>query len=193
MSALSLAPLRFSPEEIAEVVDLYASNPQYWRAAGEYDPEHIRCDQVEADLREEAGTAGAEVLLARDAQARLVGLLCLLDRHPGDGLPWIGLLMVHGSLHGKGVGRLLAGMVEERFRNDAREGIRLAVLASNPSALGFWSRLGWREIGRRADNQHGRPCIVMHKELTAPGFTRAVAVCALPGGPTAGAKNVPTG
>jgi GNAT superfamily N-acetyltransferase len=166
MSTVSLSPLRFSPQEITEVVDLYASNPEYCRAAGEYEPENVRADQVEADLREEAGTEGCEVLLARDGSGQLVGLLCLLDRHLTDGQPWIGLLMVHGSLHRKGLGRQLTGLVEERFRHEGRDGIRLAVLENNPASLVFWSSLGWQEIDRRTDNQHGRPCVVMHKRLT---------------------------
>ncbi|MGW7068723.1 GNAT family N-acetyltransferase [Streptomyces sp. NPDC054855] len=166
MSTLSLSPLGFSSQEIAEVVDLYASNPEYWRAAGEYDPENVQADQVESDLRREAATEGCEVLLARDERGQLIGLLCLLDRHPTDGQPWIGLLMVHGSFHRTGVGRLLADLVEERFRSQEREGIRLAVLENNPPALTFWSSLGWQEIDRRADKQYGRACIVMHKELT---------------------------
>ncbi|MER0446828.1 GNAT family N-acetyltransferase [Streptomyces sp. Edi4] len=166
MSTLSLSPLRFSTGEIAEVVDLYASNPEYCRAAGEYDPENVRADRVEADLREEAGTDGCDVLLARDAQGQLVGLLCLLDRHPTDGCPWIGLLLVHGSRHRKGIGRSLVGLVEDRFRGRHRNGVRVAVLENNPSALTFWSGLGWQEIDRRADKRHGRACVVMHKQLT---------------------------
>ncbi|MFF1812235.1 GNAT family N-acetyltransferase [Streptomyces sp. NPDC058251] len=166
MSALSLSPLHFSAEEIAEVVELYASNPEYCCAAGEYDPENLQADRVEADLREEAGTEGCKVLLARDGQGQLVGLVCLLDRHPTDGWPWIGLLMVHGSFHRKGIGGVLTNLVEERFRSEERNGIRLAVLENNPAALTFWSSLGWQEIDRRADRQHGRPCIVMHKQLT---------------------------
>jgi ribosomal protein S18 acetylase RimI-like enzyme len=166
MSTLSFSPLRFSPDEIAEVVGLYERNPEYCHAAGEYDPEHVQADQVESDLREETGTAGCEVLLARDEQGQLVGLLCLLDRHPADGQPWIGLLLVDGTLHRQGIGRRLTGLVEERFRNEGRDGIRLAVLENTPVSLAFWSSLGWQEIDRRTDNQHGRPCIVMHKALT---------------------------
>ncbi|MCX4410250.1 GNAT family N-acetyltransferase [Streptomyces sp. NBC_00268] len=74
--------------------------------------------------------------------------------------------MVHGSLHRKGLGRQLTGRVEERFRHEGRDGIRLAVLENNPASLVFWSSLGWQEIDRRTDNQHGRPCVVMHKRLT---------------------------
>ncbi|MGW1466275.1 GNAT family N-acetyltransferase [Streptomyces sp. NPDC002308] len=162
---LSLSPLRFSPQEIAELVDLYTSNPEYCRAAGEYDPDDVRADRVEADLREESCMEGGEVLLARDERGRLVGLICLLDRHPKDGLPWIGLLMVHGDFRRKGIGRSLAALVEERFTGEGRSGIRLAVLENNPDALTFWSSLGWQEIDRRADREHGRPCYVMHKQL----------------------------
>ncbi|MER5468275.1 GNAT family N-acetyltransferase [Streptomyces sp. NPDC002685] len=165
MSSLSLSPLRFSPQEIAEAVGLYASNPEYCRAAGEYDPERIPADRVEADLREEADTEGCEVLLARDEQGRIVGLVCLLDRHPTDGHPWIGLLLVQGNLHRRGLGRRLAGLVEERFRHEGRDGLRLAVLENTPTSLAFWTSLGWKEIDRRRDRQYGRPCIVMHKQL----------------------------
>ncbi|MGW1070343.1 GNAT family N-acetyltransferase [Streptomyces aureus] len=166
MSSLTLTPLRFSSQEMAEVVQLYASNPEYCRAAGEYDPEDVPADRIEADLREEAGTEGCEVLLARDERDRIVGLVCLLDRHPTDGHPWIGLLLVHGSLHRQRIGQRLAGLVEERYRREHRDGIRLAVLENTPASLAFWSSLGWQEIDRRTDRQYGRPCIVMHKPLS---------------------------
>ncbi|MGQ4487902.1 N-acetyltransferase family protein [Streptomyces sp. SAS_281] len=162
---LVLRPLAFTAEEIREVVALYASNPAYWRAAGEYDPDDIQAANVEADLRGEAGTEGGEVLLARDGEGRLAGIVCLLDRHPKDGLPWIGLLMVDGHSRRAGLGRRLAGLVEERFRAEGRSGVRLAVLENNPDAQAFWGFLGWREIDRRQDLAHGRPCIVMHKGL----------------------------
>ncbi|MFE9809094.1 GNAT family N-acetyltransferase [Streptomyces sp. NPDC005548] len=171
MTTPILAPMRFTPDEIADVVGIYVSNPEYCRAAGEYDPEHIEPGRVEADLREEARTEGCHVLLARDGEGRTVGLVCLLDPHPKDGYPWIGLLMVSGSQRRRGVGRLLVRAVEERYLGQGRDGLRLAVLENNPSASAFWSSLGWQEIDRRIDVQFERPCIVMHKELTRPRIT----------------------
>ncbi|MGW1125255.1 GNAT family N-acetyltransferase [Streptomyces sp. NPDC002526] len=162
---LTLHPLRFNPEEIREVVALYAGNPAYLRAAGEYDPDDIQAARVEADLRGEVAMEGGEVLLARSGEGRLVGVVCLLRRHPKDGLPWIGLLMVDGRSRRTGIGRRLVGLVEERFRAEGRSGLRLAVLENNPDALAFWKSLGWREIDRRQDLAHDRPCIVMHKHL----------------------------
>ncbi|MCG7524523.1 GNAT family N-acetyltransferase [Streptomyces sp. OfavH-34-F] len=157
--------MTFEPGEIAEVVDLYASNPAYWRAAGEHDPEHIDAAKVEADLRAEAAAEGGEVLLGRDEEGRLVGIVCLLARHPVDGLPWIGLLMVSGNSRRTGLGRKLVALLEQRYRAEGRHGLRLAVLENNPDALAFWRSLGWHEIDRRTDTAHSRPCIVMHKPL----------------------------
>ncbi|WP_225839311.1 GNAT family N-acetyltransferase [Streptomyces sp. NK08204] len=170
MSTLSLSPLRLTPDEIAEIVGIYASNPEYCRAAGEYDPDNIDAEQVETDLRQDTGATGFEVLLARDTKERAAGLVSLLHEHPKDGYPWIGLLIVHGDRRRKGTGRLLASMVEERLSSLGRSGIRLAVLENNPTALAFWNSLGWQEIDRRPDIQYGRPCIVMHKQLTAGGL-----------------------
>ncbi|MEY9931650.1 ribosomal protein S18 acetylase RimI-like enzyme [Catenulispora sp. GP43] len=165
MLALTLTGFTFTPGELAEIVAVYRTNPVYFRAAGDYDPDHILASEVEADLRDEVGTAGSEVLIARDESGEAVGVLCLLDRHPTDGHPWIGLLLVHGARHRQGLGRRLAALVEERYRAAGREGLRLAVLENNPSALAFWSALGWQEIDRRADIAHARPSIVMHKAL----------------------------
>ncbi|WP_051951095.1 GNAT family N-acetyltransferase [Actinacidiphila yeochonensis] len=154
-----------TPAEIDETVALYAGNPEYCRAAGEYDPDAIPVERVAADLREEAAMEGGEVLLARDGSGRAVGVLCLLRRHPVDGHPWIGLLLVDGRLHRRGVGRAIVALAEERFRDHPAGGLRLAVLESNPAALAFWTSLGWHEIDRRPDLRHGRPTVVLHKPL----------------------------
>src|SRR5262249_52202826 len=148
------------------VVGIYASNPEYGRASGEYDPEHVRPEQIEAELREDSTTGGVQILLAPDDQNQGVGLGSVLPEHPRYGDPWIGLLIVHGDQHGSGYGRLLAAAIEDRLRSEGRKGIGLAVLDNNPTALAFWSALGWQEIDRRPDAQYGRPCIVMHKPLT---------------------------
>ncbi|MEV6012921.1 GNAT family N-acetyltransferase [Streptomyces sp. NPDC051976] len=164
MSALSLSPLRLTADDIADVVGIYASNPEYGRVSGEYDSAHIDARQVEAEVRDDM-TGGSVYLLAKDGDGTVVGLVSVLGQHPKDGYPWIGLLMVHGDRHRTGQGRRLALAVEERLRTEDREGVRLAVLENNPTALAFWASLGWQEIDRRKDVQHGRPCVVMHKRL----------------------------
>jgi GNAT superfamily N-acetyltransferase len=161
---ITLTPLAFSETEIAQVVDLYVSNPEYGLIAEEYDPTDVKAEQVEADLRDDTRN-GIEVFLATDGQDGLIGMVGLLSRHPVDGLPWIGLLMIHGSRQRSGFGRAVTQAVERLLLDRGELAVRLAVVEKNQSAEAFWRSLGWVEIDRRPDGTYGRPCIVMHKTL----------------------------
>lgn len=154
---------------LAELTALYASNREFHRLSGDFpDPDDVRPEQVAAALAGDLAVPGAEVLLARAEDGRLVGLAGTLAHHPdpADPDPWIGLLMVDGEEDGKGHGRALADLVENRFRAQGRRSaVRLAVLANNPKALAFWTALGYEVIDHRPDRALGRPCAVLRKAL----------------------------
>ncbi|MFD9932521.1 GNAT family N-acetyltransferase [Streptomyces massasporeus] len=155
---------------LAELTALYASNSAFHRLTGDFpDPEDIRPEQVAAALAQEWELPGTEILLAR-GHGRLTGIAVTLAHHPdpADPDPWIGLMMVDARLHGRGHGRRLAALVEDRFRAAGRTAARLAVLANNPKALAFWTALGYEVVDHRQDQQMGRPCAVLRKELTGP-------------------------
>lgn len=171
-----LDPLRLSPDGdlpgpvLTEVTALYASNHAFHALSGDFpDPYGIRPEQVAAELARELSEPHTEVLLARDAGV-LVGIAVTLSVHPDPAYPdpWIGLLMVDASLHGRGHGRRLAALVEDRLRAAGHTAVRLAVLEDNDRGLAFWTALGWTEIDRRRDRDLGRPCRVLRKPLTGP-------------------------
>ncbi|GGV75687.1 GNAT family N-acetyltransferase [Streptomyces massasporeus] len=170
---MSLDPLPAGPladSLLAELTALYASNSAFHRLTGDFpDPEDVRPEQVAAALAQEWEPPGTEILLGRSL-GRLTGIAVTLAHHPdpADPDPWIGLLMVDASLHGQGHGRRLAALVEDRFRAAGRTAVRLAVLANNPKALAFWTALGYEVVDHREDQQMGRPCAVLRKELTGP-------------------------
>jgi GNAT superfamily N-acetyltransferase len=66
--------------------------------------------------------------------------------NPADGIPWIGLLIVHAGRQGRGLGREAVRAIERRLARDGWPELRLAVLASNPRARRFWERLGYRQV-----------------------------------------------
>jgi len=171
-----LEPLPLTPDHdipapiLTEVTALYASNRAFQALSGDFpDPDDIRPEQVAAALADELANPDVEVLLAR-SEGRLAGIAITLTHHPdpSDPDPWIGLLMVDAGLHGQGLGRRLATLVEDRFRDAGRAAARLAVLDNNPKALAFWTTLGYHPIDRRTDLQLGRPCTVLRKELRTP-------------------------
>lgn len=152
---------------LTEVTALYASNHAFFALGGDFpDPDDIRVEQVAKALADELAHPGAEVLLARSG-GRLVGIAVTLARHPdpADPDPWIGLLMIDAGLHRGGLGRELAALVEQRFRDAGRTAARLAVLENDPRALRFWTALGYLVIGHREDRALHRPCAILRKEL----------------------------
>ncbi|NBE56626.1 GNAT family N-acetyltransferase [Streptomyces boluensis] len=152
---------------LTEVTGLYASNREFFALSGDFpDPEHITEEQVAKALADELARPTAEVLLAR-SEGRLVGLVITLGQHPNpeDPDPWIGLLLVDASLHRTGIGRALAGLVEDRFRTAGREAVRLAILQDNDQAGWFWTNLDYELIGYAEDLELRRPCVLMRKEL----------------------------
>ncbi|MEU2051745.1 bifunctional GNAT family N-acetyltransferase/NUDIX hydrolase [Streptomyces bungoensis] len=163
---------------LAELTALYASNREFHALGGDFpDPDDVRAEQVAAELAGELVQPSAEVLLAR-VEGRLVGVVMTLGRHPdpADPDPWIGLLMVDAAAHGKGYGRRIATLVEDRFRAAGREAVRLAVLGDNPKGLAFWTALGYGVIDHRPDHALGRPCAVLRKVLRTPRRAARVAV-----------------
>ncbi|MGW0766814.1 GNAT family N-acetyltransferase [Streptomyces sp. NPDC002676] len=153
---------------LSELTALYASNHEFHRLSGDFpDPDDVRPEQVAATLAEDLAVPGTEVLLARTEEGRLVGLAGTRAHHPdpADPDPWIGLLLVDAAEQGKGYGRTLAELVENRFHAQGRSAVRLAVLENNPKALAFWTALGYETIAHRPDRTLGRPCAVLRKPL----------------------------
>ncbi|MDU0305381.1 GNAT family N-acetyltransferase, partial [Streptomyces sp. PAL114] len=69
---------------------------------------------------------------------------------------------------GRGHGRRLAELVEDRLRAAGRTAVRLAVLDENTTGLAFWTALGYTAVDHRQDHRLRRPCTVLRKPLTAP-------------------------
>ncbi len=95
----------------------------------------------------------------------VVGWADVLDRHPRDGVPWIGLLEVHGDHHRRGYGRAAADALAEqqRFRGETR--LRVGVDEGNDSASGFWASLGYREVDVRERSSPSGRLSVSVREL----------------------------
>ncbi|MFV0129203.1 GNAT family N-acetyltransferase [Streptomyces sp. HMX112] len=165
---------------LTELTELYASNREFQQLSGDFpDPDDIRPEQVAASLAEELAHPDTEVLVARSA-GHVIGVSVTRSHRPdpdaqdpspveaGGPDPWFGLLMVHARDHRVGFGRELAEIVEQRFRQAGREGVRLAVPDDNTRAVAFWTALGYEEIDRRPDRRAGRDRVVLRKSLRPP-------------------------
>ncbi|GAA2660287.1 GNAT family N-acetyltransferase [Paractinoplanes durhamensis] len=133
--------------------------------SGDLEPATATRAQIAEMLAAEADADGSETVVGRDPTGQVVGFAHLLLRHPVDGHPWIGLLMVDARLGRQGHGRGLVRAIEDRLRATAATAVRIGVLVANTDAQPFWAALGYRRIDLRPDRAKGRPTLIMENAL----------------------------
>lgn len=83
--------------------------------------------------------------------AVLVAFADVLLGYPDPAVLYVGLLVVHGEHHGKGLGRELHDAILQRARDTAPiQRMRLGIVATNAGvAEPFWQRLGYCPTGEQ--------------------------------------------
>lgn len=93
---------------------------------------------------------------------RPVGAMRLDDF--GDGTGCVRLVAIAAEEQGRGLGRIMSGLWEERARST---GLHTLYINAAPEALGFYERLGWeRFVWSRAElESFAADCIQMRKRI----------------------------
>jgi ribosomal protein S18 acetylase RimI-like enzyme len=93
---------------------------------------------------------GRTCTIARDRD-RAIGysLGAIEDRPPNEG--WLLSVAVLRGYERRGLGRALSTRCVELLRGNGAKAIKLTVAPDNVAALRIYSRLGFREVGRRPD------------------------------------------
>jgi RimJ/RimL family protein N-acetyltransferase len=131
--------------------------------AGHYDRGMLERDLWMSELDSARHTAG----LFLRADGACVGVLDWVDDGPNDGLPWVGLVMVHAAHARRGYGReALAGLMEHGRRAGWTR-VRAAALADAPAAVALLASVGMHEIERRVSRFAAgeRSIVVLEREL----------------------------
>ena len=112
------------------------------------------------------------VLRRRDDPGRVIGWADLLDEHPRDLVPWIGLLEISQQEQRRGYGREAVGAFVEWARGRSAPALRLGVDEGNAAGRGFWQALGFRAVEQRVRPGPAGPQPVTVLELPLPGEVR---------------------
>ncbi|GAA4667772.1 hypothetical protein GCM10025780_07640 [Frondihabitans cladoniiphilus] len=113
-------------------------------------------------------------VVAEDARGHVLGFA--LATAAGTGVPTdppdaalLGLLAVHPSTKGRGVGRLLLTSIEGRLAAGGCETAVLHVLTDNAVAVRLYEAAGWRPLGAPFEHSLlGRPTQTYVRRLGAP-------------------------
>jgi ribosomal protein S18 acetylase RimI-like enzyme len=158
------------------MLDVYRTNAALLAlteaGGGRYALEYVGRHRAEARAR--AGLCHLLAVRSR-ASAAVVAVAEVLEENPGDGLPWIGLLMVHGEHRRAGLGRELAeALMAEGVSRLGWRRVRLVVQEDNALGMAFWPALGFAPVERlERDYPAGRLGLWRMERQLAPGAVTA--------------------
>lgn len=87
---------------------------------------------------------------------QLIGLIDIARNYPKDRIWHIGLLLLHTSYRGKGIGRFIVDEIEAMAKSEQISQLRIDVIEENDAAILFWQKIGFREISRIPNRVFGR-------------------------------------
>jgi ribosomal protein S18 acetylase RimI-like enzyme/predicted nucleotidyltransferase len=134
--------------------------------AGAYD-----VAMLERDLSVAAADPVRHVLVARArGDGRAVGYVDVLDEHPEDGRPWLGVVEVHADVQRRGLGRQCVEAVARRARDDVgARSLRAAADGDDDRAQPFLRSLGFRPVGdRERSSPQGRVRLIVYEASLVP-------------------------
>ena len=89
------------------------------------------------------------LVLRHKNDGRVLGWADVLDEHPRDRVPWIGLLEMHADVQRQGYGREAVGAFVGWARQRGVPALRLGVDEGNAAAFAFWQSLGFEVVDER--------------------------------------------
>jgi GNAT superfamily N-acetyltransferase len=136
-----------SAEDLAAVRVVLDHAQGYARAVhgAAFGPEEA--ESVVRDLPPGASADAKRVYLISSDES-VIGVLEGIIGHPVAGTAMLGLLVLDERRQGLGHGRRSVGWFERHVReHEGCRRVRLGVVASNASALGFWAAMGYERTG----------------------------------------------
>jgi RimJ/RimL family protein N-acetyltransferase len=121
-------------------------------------PGRYDIDMLARDLAVAQSDASRHALVIRRRDdGAVVGMAETLDQHPGDQVPWIGLMQLHADMQRQGLGGEAAEALADAYRSSGVSRLRLGVDDGNDGASAFWRALGYQKVDRRErDSPAGR-------------------------------------
>jgi GNAT superfamily N-acetyltransferase len=181
-TAGSLAASELAEAELAELQALFESNPGYFEIVeGERAAPGAARKTFETRPPEDMAYERVWVIGVRDAAGPLVALGIVVEDLIAPHVWHVGLFIVTGNVHGRGVGRAVYEALERWMRGRGAQWLRLGVVDGNARAERFWRAQGYAEVRQRHGVEMGRKVntlLVMAKPLAGGALDDYLALVA---------------
>jgi GNAT superfamily N-acetyltransferase len=181
-TAGSLTAGELAEPELPELQALFESNPGYFEIAeGERAGPDAAREQIDVALPADMPFGRIWNIGVRDPTRALVAMAGVVEDFIAPGVWHIGIFMVAGSAHGRGVGRAVYEALERWMRGRGAQWLRLGVVDGNVRAERFWRAQGYVEVRRRHGVEMGRKTntlLVMAKPLAGGALDEYLALVA---------------
>lgn len=160
------------PDDVLDgVVAVALSNPEFLATheGSAHEPGHYDRSMLERDVAVAAMDPDRHSYALLLTGGTVVGWADVLDRHPRDEVPWIGLLEIHREHQRHGYGRAAAEALAEQQRSRGQRRLRIGVDEGDEAASAFWASLGYREVDVRERPSPAGPMAVSVRELDLDG------------------------
>jgi diamine N-acetyltransferase len=162
-----LRELKGEPSEMAAVQAVLEAAPRYYHAVTGGPPGPAEAQSTFTALPPGRSYADKRVYGLYVADA-MIGVADVIRGWDAPHKAIIGLLLLAESWQRRGIGRAFEALVEQAIGPwEEIATVRIAVVASNPDAIAFWHRLGFRETGevRAAAPPFVADIVVLEKPL----------------------------
>ena len=141
----ALASRRLTDKDLPELLALCEGNPDYYEHYGE----RPTLENLARALRELPPGCRKEQkeFLGFFDEGRLRAVLDVVRGYPDEATAYVGLLMVDGARHGRGIGTQVMDAALRRLRAEGFSRVRLGCIQGNEHARRFWEKLGFAPTG----------------------------------------------
>lgn len=154
-------------DNIQDVFRLFLSNSDYFSRTQGHPVTLEDCLEDITALPPGAGMAQKHYLAVYRG-AVCVAALDFLEGYPDPASAFLGLLILEGSLHGRGLGRCLTNTVMDAAASMGFRRLCLGCFERNESGLAFWRSRGFTEYGRAVRTIDGGEYVLIRMERPLP-------------------------
>jgi GNAT superfamily N-acetyltransferase len=156
-AAGSFTASELAEAELPELQALFESNPDYFEIVeGERAGPGAARKTFDTRPPEDMAYERVWIVGVRDAAGALAALAIVVEDLIAPRVWHVGLFIVAGYQHGRGVGRTVYEALERWMRERGAQWLRLGVVEGNARAERFWRAQGYAEVRRRYGVEMGR-------------------------------------